>query len=382
MAKRLKTNYPGVFYFETKRRGGGTEKVYYVVFKKGGRVYEEKAGRQYEDGMTPARASLYRAERVEGKRSSRKELRESEAAAGERLTVGRLWEEYKAQRAPKGLAQDKSRYKNYLETNFAEKQPSEILPLDVDRIRLSMLKGRKSKQHVKLTLALLKRICNFGERKGLCAGLSFQIEAPEVYNEQTEDLTQEQLKRLLEAIEKDAHPMAGDIMKMALFTGMRRGELFKLEWRDVDFEKGFIQIRGPKGGPDQTIPMNDQARRLLEAVPFRDSPYVFPGRGGLERKEIRQVREICKAAGLPEGFRPLHGLRHVYASMLASSGKVDMYTLQKLLTHKSPTMTQRYAHLRDNGLRRASSLAGTIISEASNPKKKGKQKKVVKIKKT
>jgi len=41
------------------------------------------------------------------------------------------------------------------------------------------------------------------------------------------------------------------------------------------------------------------------------------------------------------------GLRHVYASMLASSGQVDMYTLQKLLTHKSPAMTQRYAHLRD-----------------------------------
>ena len=51
---------------------------------------------------------------------------------------------------------------------------------------------------------------------------------------------------------------------------------------------------------------------------------------------------------------PLHGLRHVFASTLASSGKVDMYTLQKLLTHKSPIMTQRYAHLRDDALKRAS----------------------------
>ncbi len=46
----------------------------------------------------------------------------------------------------------------------------------------------------------------------------------------------------------------------------------------------------------------------------------------------------------------MHGLRHVYASMLASSGKVDMYVLQKLMTHKSPKMTQRYAHLRDDAL--------------------------------
>ena len=52
---------------------------------------------------------------------------------------------------------------------------------------------------------------------------------PQVYNEKTEDLTPEQLKKLLEAIDEDIHPQAGTIMKMALFTGMRRGELFKLK---------------------------------------------------------------------------------------------------------------------------------------------------------
>jgi integrase len=51
--------------------------------------------------------------------------------------------------------------------------------------------------------------------------------------------------------------------------------------------------------------------------------------------------------------------------MLASSGEVDMYTLQKLLTHKSPQMTQRYAHLRDDTLKKAADLAGKLISEAS-----------------
>jgi hypothetical protein len=50
----------------------------------------------------------------------------------------------------------------------------------------------------------------------------------------------------------------------------------------------------------------------------------------------------------------------VYASMLASSGQVDLYTLQKLLTHKSPIMTQRYALLRDQALRQAADLAGKI----------------------
>ncbi|HDL89769.1 MAG TPA: site-specific integrase, partial [Thermodesulforhabdus norvegica] len=59
-----------------------------------------------------------------------------------------------------------------------------------------------------------------------------------------------------------------------------------------------------------------------------------------------------------------------YASMLASSGKVDMYTLQKLLTHKSPLMTQRYAHLRDETLKKASDLAGELVNQAMHKRNK------------
>ena len=86
--KRHKTTYPGVFYREAERIGGkGLERVYYIVFKKDGRVIEEKAGRQYADDMTPARAARIRAERIEGKRQSRKEIRE--AAAEIKWTVDR-----------------------------------------------------------------------------------------------------------------------------------------------------------------------------------------------------------------------------------------------------------------------------------------------------
>jgi site-specific recombinase XerD len=62
----------------------------------------------------------------------------------------------------------------------------------------------------------------------------------------------------------------------------------------------------------------------------------------------------------------LHGLRHVYASTLASSGKVDLSTLQKLLTHKSPLMTQRYAHLRNEALMDASNVISEIIKPETN----------------
>jgi integrase len=113
--------------------------------------------------------------------------------------------------------------------------------------------------------------------------------------------------------------------------------------------------------------MNTQARKLFESMP-KVCQFVFAGRPDKDGKYAPrtriadQVNRIKKAAGLPEGFRALHGLRHVYASMLASSGKVDMYTLQKLMTHKSADMTQRYAHLRDESLARAGQVVDDIFN--------------------
>ena len=102
--------------------------------------------------------------------------------------------------------------------------------------------------------------------------------------------------------------------------------------------------------------MTTAARAILEAVERMASPFVFPGKDGGQRQDFRRMaRRVRDNAGLPKDFRPLHGLRHAYASMLISSGKVDLYSLQKLLTHSNPAMTQRYSHLRDEALRKAAS---------------------------
>jgi integrase len=372
--KRHKTTYPGVFYREAERIGGkGSEKVFYIVFKKVGKVYEEKVGRQYADDMTPARAARIRAERIEGKRQSRKEIRET--AAEIKWTVDRLWQQYISDKLnTKVFSTDRYRYQKFIRSPLGEKEPSAIAQIDTHRLRITLAKTLAPKT-VKNVLELLERIINFGVKKGLCAGLGFKIEMPRVNNLKTEDLSPDQLSNLLRAIGQDHDIQAANFIRMALFTGMRRGELFKLKWDDIDFERGFINIRQPKGGKDQTIPLNQAARELLDNHPRdNNSPFVFPGRGGRQRTEIRRpVDRIRKAAGLPPDFRPLHGLRHTYASMLASSGQVDLYTLQKLLTHKSAAMTQRYAHLRDEALRRASDLAGELLNQAVN----GNGKRVV-----
>lgn len=362
MPKREKTDYPGIYFRWVKRRGKkGDEKVYYIVFKKDGKVYEEKVGRQFVDGMTPAKAVRIRGERIEGKRKSRVEIKKEIL---NKWTFERLWNKYKEMNPNnKGLQQDENRYKLYIGPNFGIKEPKDLSPFDVDKLRINLSKLKKLST-VKNVLELLRRLINFGEMKQLCEGIDFKITMPIVNNEKTEDLTPEQLDHLLDVIETHDDVQAANLMKLILFTGMRRGEAFRLKWQNIDFKNGFLKIVDPKGGIDQKIPLNDQAIKILTSHPKSKSDYVFPGRGGKQRTDINhQVKKIKEKAELPKDFRALHGLRHVYASMLASSGKVEMYTLQKLLTHKSPQMTQRYAHLRDEALKNASQLAGELLEK-------------------
>jgi len=374
--KRFKTEYPGVFYRNADRIGGkGKEKVFYVVFKKNNKTHEEKAGRQHQDDMTAARAARIRASLIEGNRKSRPDIRAEKKTVSEIMTINKIWDKYKESHPQlKGIAQDESRFRLYIEPTLGYKQPSELVPLDIDRIRINLSKKSKPAT-VRNTLELIRRIINFAAKKQLCTVPSFKIEMPKVNNEKTEDLNEEQRKKLLDILhngtftDKDGVEFYFDVearqaMLLALCTGMRKSEIFALKWEDVDFQRGFIYIRDPKGGKDQTIPLSDVACDLLKNQPHsKDSPYVFPGRKKNDHKKdaAKQFRAIRDAAGLPKDFRPMHGLRHSFASHLASSGKVDLYTIQRLLTHQSPLMTQRYAHLRDATLRKASNLAGSII---------------------
>lgn len=366
--KRVKTSYPGVYYI-AGHGARGEEKIYYIVYRRDGKLVEEKAGRQYQDDMTPARAAGIRTKRIEGTESSNVARREEEKAAREaeagKWTINRLWKLYQTNlEGLKSQAADKSRFTNYLQPDFGDKEPHEILPLDIDRLRRKTLSG-KSDQTVKHVLALLRRIVRYGVRKQLSQGLTFTLEMPSVDNQVIETLNKKELSRLLKALQETDDVQVSHLMLLALYTGMRKGELLRLCWNDVDLENGFITIRAPKGGKTTPIPLNTAAHNLLKDHP-RMGEHVFCNRKKEPFQDIRKrVDVIRRAAELPKGFRPLHGLRHVYASMLASSGQVDLYTLQRLLTHKSPQMTMRYSHLRDEALRKASDVAVNILNEVS-----------------
>ena len=121
--KRKKTNYPGVFYIDgTSPATGKPEKIFYIRYRKAGKMIEEKAGRQFQDDMTPARATTLRAERIRGKKPTRQEARE--AATETKWTVDRLWQEYTAHKPDtKAWRTDRYRYEKFLKASFGHREP-------------------------------------------------------------------------------------------------------------------------------------------------------------------------------------------------------------------------------------------------------------------
>ncbi|MFH7326671.1 tyrosine-type recombinase/integrase [Desulfurivibrio sp. C05AmB] len=381
--KRNPTGKPGVTY----RINEHGEKIFYVRFKRNGKVIEAKAGGSIKKQMTAAKAATYRALLIAGKESTPQEQREQERAAKDaeqsKPTLARLWEAFKAAKADnKSLRDDLYRWRLHLEPPLANKTPAELVTLDIDRLRSHLLKKvyclqvkrngktvetkkKMAPATVKQVLVLLKRIINHAVKRGLCPPVDpsrLHFELPKINNEKTEDLSPEELARLLEAIDNAKDWRAAGVLRLAMLTGMRRGELLALRWEHIDLERGFLRIVEPKGGRDASIPLNAAARRVLAELPRTESPFLFPGRGGNRASDLKKpIQAIKKAAGLPADFRPCHGLRHFFASSLASSGQVDLYTLQRLLTHKSAAMTARYAHLRDEALQAAAGVMDDLL---------------------
>ncbi len=344
---RVSTEYSGVYFVKLANQ----DQSFFIRYKRNGKSVEEKAGRSNQ-GWNAEKAYQLRTERMSGTSAAGNELQSnSDLLSQQDWTFSKIFSEYlRLRNKLKGRANDIYRFKNYLEKEFANITPSCVTQDDIERFKHNLQNRELKPATIRHVLELLRRLANFAAKNNLCSGLSFKIQMPKVENYKTEELTNAQLQKLMQVLEEESDIQVSNLVRLALYTGMRRGELFNLNWGDIDFYNKTITVKSDKKGDQPTIPLNEMAEKVLveHAHTENGSKFVFPGRGGKKRTECkRPLLRIRKKAGLPDDFRILQGLRHVYASMLVSSGKVDLETLQSLLTQKSPLMTQRYAHLLD-----------------------------------
>ncbi|HWG11123.1 MAG TPA: site-specific integrase [Rhodanobacteraceae bacterium] len=137
------------------------------------------------------------------------------------------------------------------------------------------------------------------------------------------------------------------LVLVAINTGLRRGELFSLEWRDVDLSRADLVVRAEvaKSGKARHVPLNAEAGDVLKRWKQQaaDNGLVFPGRGGARMTNINTAwATLCTDAQLDDFH--FHDCRHHFASKLVMAG-ADLNTVRELLGHADITMTLRYAHL-------------------------------------
>ena len=166
-------------------------------------------------------------------------------------------------------------------------------------------------------------------------------------------------------------PIIGNMFRLVLLTGLRRGELIKLSWSDFDPESKTLLLRDTKAGKDQLLPISEDAIQLLLGHPRypNNSSLVFPSPQGCQWSKSsldRVFKRIFSRADLPSGFRLLHGLRHQYGSKLGEAG-ATIVEIRDLMRHSDVQVSERYLHTtKDHLLKMANRLAANLKQETSH----------------
>jgi integrase len=174
-----------------------------------------------------------------------------------------------------------------------------------------------------------------------------------------------------------------ELVRVAAYAGLRRGELVALRWRDVDFVgrkiivrralSGDTELRSTKSRRARQVPLPDQAAAALERLSCRGEftgpdDCVFASRLG-RRLDPSALRRRFERARDAAGLEPLrfHDLRHTYGSLLVAGG-IDLPSVKAAMGHSHLSTTERYLHARPAGElaeRFTRALAGASVRAAA-----------------
>ena len=283
-------------------------------------------------------------------------------------TFAEFWDnEYSpyAQQAKKSFRNDESKYRLHLKPRFGSRRLCDIGVRDIQLHHAAIRQSHTAataNRHLALLSAILRKAMEWGRiDKNPAAGIKPFKEA----NQHQRFLNSDEVGRIFEAMEAEPNKVAVAALKLLLLTGTRREEALQARWEHIDLEAGQWWLPMTKSGRGRYVAISEGAKALLVALPSRgESPWVFPGRDA--DKPLNNPRKafcrILAAAGV-DHLR-IHDLRHSFASFAVNAG-VTLYEVQELLGHSTAQMTQRYAHLADSGLRRASQAVADVLTAAT-----------------
>lgn len=239
---------------------------------------------------------------------------------------------------------------------FAGKTLKDIKKSDVEKFKRVRLESetryerKRSPATVNRELAVLSAVLTLAVDDELIPSNPCRKVRPlRMDNQRSRYLTHDEEERLMAALE--GQEWLKNVVTMAVHTGMRRGEIFKLKWFDVDFSRGVIHVRDTKTAKDRDVPMSGAVREMLERQP-KTSGHVFPSpKTGGQLVDIKRPFGLACEAAQVKGFR-FHDLRHTAATRMADAG-INVVVIAEILGHGDIRTTKRYSHAMDEAKREA-----------------------------
>ena len=248
-----------------------------------------------------------------------------------------------AKQNKKSWKDDQYRIEANMNPYFKDAELDDITPQRIEQYRAERLEAGVTKSTINRELTILKKMFNLAIDWNLTE--QNPIVKVKLFSEKGT-----KKERILKADEESKLlPACPDHLKpiiiMALNTGMRRGEILNLRWRQVDLERRLVTAENTKGGQNRTIPVNGTLFHELARIKAQggSSELVFPNpRTGRPFTELKNsFKKACRTVGIHD--LRFHDLRHTFATRLIEGG-VDIVTVKELLGHFSVTVTQRYTH--------------------------------------
>ncbi len=214
------------------------------------------------------------------------------------------------------------------------------------------------------TLALLSKMFNLAVKWGLRPDGTNPVKGITKFQEQAKErfLNNEEIQKLGTALSEmeEKRPIFVAAIRLLILTGARSGEIQTLKWDYVDTQRAIITFPDSKTGK-KSIPLSTEVLNVLGNLKRIDgNPYVLPGyRHEAYLVNLRKPwKELCGETGL-QNVR-IHDLRHTFASVVAGNG-TSLSVIGTLLGHKRSSTTERYAHLTNEHVARASQQASSNI---------------------
>jgi site-specific recombinase XerD len=398
--KWTKTKYPGIRYREhlTRKHGVKFDRYYAFAYKHEGKTISEGFGWSSEGANLDDAAAVYGELRLNRKNNIRPftlaekrqmeaEKRQEEDAAAAAIAkdeetktlsvLDTVFETYtSANSHKKSLGTEKGLYTNWLQPVIGKKRLDEIISLDLERVKSTMLKDGKSPRTVQYTFAVLRQIFNHAVDAGLFAGSMPRVKVPKFNNQRQRFLSVDEANNLLEKL-KTKSMTSYRISLLSLYCALRFGEIAALKWQHINLTDRLITMVDTKNTDSRSAYMPDAVFNMFtEMEEGKPGDLVFPTKDGNTMSQISDsFMDAVDDLKLNEGVTDrkmkvvFHTLRHSCASHLVMTG-VDLTTVQSILGHKTLAMTNRYSHLSPAHKKAAMTSMDTVMKPKKQRTKK------------